>query len=219
VSSVDVMSKWGRHRRSWQAHIGIAILLTALVQVPTLANVAPSAAAENPVQMENTQPGSSGWNLREAPTGTVEGYADRMSALPGDTVNLKVSTNPVASYRIEVYRLGWYGGMGGRLMTCLPSCSSSATGVTQPVPSPDPTTGLIDARWTTTQSFTVGTDWVSGYYIALLVLTSGPSAGTSAHIPLLVRAPASRTKVMLVQASSNTWEAYNKWGGKRALRT
>ena len=42
----------------------------------------------------------------------IEGYASEASALPGDTLQFHVSTSPAAPYRIELYRLGWYGGAG-----------------------------------------------------------------------------------------------------------
>ncbi len=175
----------------------------------------PSAAlAANPVQVENARPGSSAWDIPTLTPGSLEGYSDRISALPGETVNLRVSSDESASYRVEVYRLGWYGGTGGRLMTCLPSCNGSKTATAQPYPVPDPTTGMVKANWTTTETFTVGSDWVSGYYIALLRKLSGPETGSGFTIPLVVKAPPEREKVMLVQASANTWQAYNRWGGK-----
>ena len=138
-----------------------------------------------------------------------------MSAAPGESVDVHVGTDPPANYRIEIYRLGWYQGLGGRLMTCQPSCSGDRTGAAQPTPSPDPTTGRLDAGWPVTDTFTVGGDWLSGYYEIKLLLTSGPNSGTSAAVPLIVRAPASDSATpILVQASTNTWEAYNNWGGK-----
>lgn len=190
--------------------------ITRLVAALALALVAcPAAArADNPVVTENGKPGNPGWNVLDISPGVLEGYADRTSALPGDTVDLKVSSDSQRSYRVEVYRLGWYGGAGGRLMTCLPSCTGSKEAIAQPYPTLDPQTGLGRANWATTDSFTVGSTWESGYYIAALKLTSGEQAGHIHTVPLIVRAPATRVKSILVQASSNTWQAYNKWGGK-----
>ena len=89
--------------------------------------------------------------------------------LPGDTLHLHVSTAPAAAYRIEIYRLGWYGSMGGRLIDCLPSCTTSEQGAAQPRPSPDPVTGEVRAGWPLTDSIPTGTSWTSGYYAARLV--------------------------------------------------
>lgn len=56
--------------------------------------------------------------------------------------------------------------------------------------------------------------WVSGYYLANLVLTTGRSKGRGAWVPFVVVAPPSRQSPILVQAAVNTWEAYNDWGGR-----
>ena len=190
----------------WALRLVVASLM--LLALP------PVARAANPVVEENARPGDPGWNVLDITPGVLEGYANRISALPGDSVDLKISSNSAATYRVEVYRLGWYGGAGGRLMTCLPSCTGSKPAISQPYPTLDPATGLGRAGWTTTDSFTIGSTWVSGYYVAQVKLTSGEQVGHAFTIPLIVRAPATRAKTMLVQASSNTWQAYNKWGGK-----
>ena len=54
---------------------------------------------------------------------------------------------------------------------------------------------------------------MSGYYVAKLVLADGASAGGSSSVPFVVRAPAREAAAMLVQASVDTWQAYNRWGG------
>jgi N,N-dimethylformamidase beta subunit-like, C-terminal len=45
-------------------------------------------------------------------------------------------------------------------------------------------------------------------------VTTGQFAGKGYRVPFIVRAPAARRVAVLVQASVNTWEAYNPWGGK-----
>ena len=185
------------------------------------AHAAQSFAALNPIQVENSLPGTTAWNLPgdtatgiAPPSSNIEGYASTISLQPGDTLQLHVSTTPAASYRIEIYRLGWYGGLGGRLIACLPSCGGSEPGTTQPVPSPDPNTGYLDAGWPVTDSITVGSGWITGYYVAKLVLAAGPDDGQASWAPFIVRDPPGTTSPILVQASVNTWEAYNNWGGK-----
>jgi len=133
---------------------------------------------------------------------------------PGDVLHLHVSTTPAANYRIELYRLGWYRGTGGRLIACLPLCGASEPGTQQPVPAPDPTTGYLDAAWPTTDTITGGSNWTSGYYVAKLILTSGPAAGGGSYIAFIVRAAPGSASAILVQAAVNTWQAYNSWGGK-----
>ncbi len=175
-------------------------------------------AEDNPVKAENALSGTTAWQphyqgLSSANQHALEGYASRVSVLPGEAIDLHVSTNPVARYRVEVYRLGWYGGAGGRLIGCLPSCSGDKQGTSLAVPSLDGN-GFVDAGWPVTDSFTVPASAVSGYYVAHLVLTSGSLAGSSHKIPVIVREPASQHSKVLVIAPVNTWQAYNPWGGK-----
>jgi hypothetical protein len=185
------------------------------------AHPANSMAAVNPIQVENALPGTTAWNLPgdtatsiAAGSTSIQGYASKISLQPGDILQLHVSTTPAAPYRVEIYRLGWYGGLGGRLITCLPSCGGSEAGTTQTVPSPDPNTGYLDAGWPVTDAVTVGPDWTTGYYVAKLVLAGGPDAGQASWAPFIVRDPPGTSSPILVQASVNTWEAYNNWGGK-----
>lgn len=176
----------------------------------------PSALGANPIEIENAQPGSMSWfTFAPAATPNIKGYASEPSVLPGGELHLHVSTEPVRSYRVEVYRLGWYGGNGGRLMGCVPSCSGETAGVARSFPALDPTTGFADAGWPVTDSVPIGNDWVSGYYEAKLVLTSGPSLGKGSIVPFVVRRPATAPATdLLVQSAVNTEQAYNPFGGK-----
>ena len=182
---------------------------------------ATASAAVNPIQIENAKPGTSAWELPgggagsiPTPSQNIEGYTSQASVAPGDVLSLHVSTVPAAPYRIEIFRLGWYGGLGGRRVACLPSCGGSEPGIDQPVRSPDPSTGELDTGWRVTDAMSVGAAWTTGYYVAKLILTGGANAGQGSWVPFIVRAPAGAKSAILVQASVNTWEAYNNWGGK-----
>jgi hypothetical protein len=146
----------------------------------------------------------------------ITGYASQTSVVPGQTFDLHVSAPPGSYYRVLLYRIGWYQGLGGRLIGCLPSCSSSRAAVPQPPPTtPDPVSGLFYAPWVVTDRLPIAPDGVSGYYEAKLVIVRGPDAGAVGAIPLIVRQPANaRPSEVLVQVPVNTWEAYNPWGGK-----
>ena len=190
-----------------------AILLGGLVGLALLVSSSSAGPRLNPIQVENALPGSSGWRTAAAPVHAVEGYTSQVSVVPGDTLELHVSTVPAERYRVEIYRLGWYGGSGGRLVACLPaSCTGDEAGRAQPLGAPA-ADGYLDAGWAVTDSFRVPPSWVSGYFLAVLRLTSGPSAGTAGWVPFIVRAPAAQKSAILVQAAVNTWQAYNRWGG------
>jgi hypothetical protein len=191
------------------------------------------ALAMNAIQAENAKPGDSYWQAAlQDPVSShppIDGYADATSVRPGQTIGFHVSTSPAASYRIEISRLGWYGGSGGRRITCVEglsdtndqsqnldsTCTHDEPGVQQPAaPPPDPVTGEVQAGWSETDSLTIPADWTSGYYLAVFRLTSGPDAGKTGFTPFIVQAPVGDHSTILVQVPTNTWLAYNQWGGE-----
>jgi hypothetical protein len=189
-------------------------LLTAAAAVVLCGLLSPAAGAQNVIQTENALPGVEGWN--GAGTSLVEMYASQIGIVPGEPIEVHVNTKPAARYRISVYRLGWYGGAGGRLMTCVPSCGGSKQGQTQ---TPAWTTAVdgppLQPNWPVTDVVQTGTDWPSGYYELRTELTSGSDAGRGTTTFVIVREPvAARGSQILVQVPVNTWEAYNQWGGK-----
>jgi len=175
---------------------------------------APAHAATNPIAAENELTGSASWGSVR-PTTAIAGYAGATSVAPGDTLELHVAATAPARYRIEIYRLGWYRGLGGRRIGCLPSCDGDkAAPLEPPRPVPDPVTGIARAGWPVTDSLVPSPLWVSGYYEARLVVTSGAASGGSYSIYFVVREPLLRASAILVQVPVNTWQAYNSWAGK-----
>ena len=175
----------------------------------------PLAREANPVQKENLRSGSNSWSLDEtAPPRKIEGFASEVSIVPGGKVHFHVSTAPAARYRIVLYRLGWYRGTGARIFACIPGCKSDRRGKPRRHPRPAPASGLARAAWPVTDTFRFPPRAVSGYFLAKLELTSGRARGKVTYIPLILRASPSRRSTILVQASVNTWQAYNSWGGK-----
>jgi len=163
-------------------------------------------ASANPVQRENSRPGTSGWEVSAGAGTVITGYASETSVAPGQSFHLHVAAPAGSQYRVLVYRLGWYRGAGARLIMCVPGCRSAHAAIAQPPPTtPGSVTGLLRAPWRVTD----------GYYEAKLEIVAGPHAGAVGSVPLIVRqslaAPAS---AVLVQVPVNTWEAYNPWGGK-----
>lgn len=181
-------------------------------------------SAANPVSTENQQSGDDDW-LPTAPGGTrpagthpqdvnhhVEGYPSQTSVAPTDSLAFHVSTAPAATYRVDIYRLGWYDGAGGRHITSL----SEKQGEAQPIPEWDTETGYLACDWPVTDTLDVGKHWPSGVYMATFVATSGDYAGESTGSVFAVREreDRNRTAKMLVQLPIATSQAYNGWGGK-----
>ena len=206
-----------------RAVVALAAAVLALAALPAL------GLGVTAIQAENALPGTPGWRVPDAPypsstqsyaglVTSIDGYTVEQSVAPGGALDLHVAVaTPDLRYRIKVYRLGWYGGAGARLMTCLPAPGClDRSGVVQPSapPAMDPVTGEVEANWPVTDTIAIGQNWVSGYYMAMLELTSGPNAGTARWVPFIVRPPAGSTSSLLVQVPVNTWVAYNGWGGK-----
>ncbi len=196
----------------------LAAVFVALAAATALAAPHPvrehhAARTANPIQVENALPGTRAWYGPQAPLGALDAYASEVSARQGQSIHLHVATDPAAAYRVEIYRLGWYGGKGGRLIGCSPSCSGSRPGVARTNPGPDSGNGLLRLDWPVTDTISVGRDWVSGYYYVNVVLVNGAAPGTERHVPVVILAGGTRPSMILAQASVNTWQAYNAWGG------
>lgn len=169
------------------------------------------AYATTVIQRENARPGSLDWQLTQsAEKGEVEGYASLTSVNRGESIKLFVSTSD-PFYTIDVYRMGWYGGRGARLVTG----GIRRPGKRQIIPTPDAETGLIECDWTDPYVLTTANpadpdDWPSGVYLARL---TAEASGKQSYIIFVVREDDRRSDY-LFQSSVTTYQAYNNWGGK-----
>src|SRR6478609_9038382 len=92
-------------------------------------------------------PASASWDAdNTSPGAAIEGYTSEVSVLPGEAVHLHVHTSPAATYRVLIYRMGWWNGAASPpLLACLPSCTTSSQGADSPTAPMDPSTGQLDA--------------------------------------------------------------------------
>jgi hypothetical protein len=165
----------------------------------------------NAIVAENLRPGTGDWQLTcPATAREIEGYASATSVNRGDVIDLYVNTSS-PTFVLEVFRMGWYGGLGARHI----GGATVVAGTAQVMPTADPETGLTDCAWV--QPFTLRTtnpddptDWVSGVYLAKLTASSG---GAQSYIIFVVRDD-QRPSDLLFQLSVTTYQAYNYWGGK-----
>jgi len=91
----------------------------------------------NVIRDENAKSGSLDWQLTRVRTDQnnirspwIEGYCSKQSVLAGDAIDIMVSTDPPVNFQIEIFRTGYYGGRGARLMTKL----GPLPGKPQPIP-------------------------------------------------------------------------------------
>ncbi len=160
-------------------------------------------------RLENLRKGSRGWWAAMAPPDTLEGYASQDSVTPGDVLELRVAAPRPVRYRVNVYRLGWYDGAGGRLLARTPVAEARPQHLPGPE-EPDP----IRVDWPVTDVVPVG-DWPSGQYVAQLQVLSGTSLANVVHVPFVVRRrPEAEPAALLVQTPVTTAQAYNNWGGR-----
>ena len=84
--------------------------------------------------MENCFPGNRGWGVRsgaQVKAGGIEGFATAQSINKGESVDLKVNSSDSTTFNVEIYRTGYYGGAGARLMSTMRDIPGTAqTGCT-----------------------------------------------------------------------------------------
>ncbi len=152
---------------------------------------------------ENQRPGSAWWIPTQQVPRSIEGFADHVSAQAGDVVTLYVNT-VAPTFHVDVIRMGWYQGLGGRIVWR----SEEVRGVAQPEPTVAPTVHTVECPWTPSLRFEVQADWLPGAYLLKLV----GAGGQQQYVPLCIRDDRS-TAAIVVQHSVTTWQAYNRWGG------
>jgi hypothetical protein len=193
------------------------------VLVALLITGAKAAAVEiNPIQAENSKPGSDDWQLTrvrlDSRDGTrspwIEGYCSKQSVAAGETIDIFVSTNPPVKFEIEIFRTGYYGGKGARLMKRI----GPLQGIAQPTPEPGEK-NLHECRWKASTTLTIPDDWLSGVYLGrLTTLPESPDEPYwQSYVIFIVRDD--RPADILFQCSDNTWQAYNLWPSKYSLYT
>jgi TAT (twin-arginine translocation) pathway signal sequence len=189
------------------------------------ASLPAAAVAQNArgiIAAENAKPGSDDWQLTRvrldkqagfrAPD--IEGYCSRQSVKAGEKIDIFVSTKQPARFRIEIFRTGYYGGKGARLMAQY----GPFDGTPQPVP-PVGVKRLRECQWKPCVTIEVPADWVSGVYLGRLT-TIPDNADTpywQSYVVFIVTDD--RKADILLQCSDNTWQAYNRWPDNYSVYT
>ena len=161
------------------------------------------------IQAENALPGSTAWRLPGPAaqvgglaSGNVRGYASPETVLPGQTVQIAADAPGARHLRITIYRMGWYGGTGGRAVLV----SRSLPVLHQPACDHVSATGLTTCHWRPSLSIRIPAALPSGVYIAKLRAATGQS-------DVLFVLAARRPAPLLAMLPTATYEAYNGWGG------
>mgnify|MGYP000873574368 FL=1 len=174
------------------------------------------------IRRENAQPGTSDWQLtyvRLDKSGRegfrspgIEGYCSRQSVAAGEAIEFFVSTNPACQFTVEIFRMGYYGGKGARLMKTL----GPLQGKVQETPPVGPRR-IRECRWESCARLVIPADWTSGVYLGRLSRVPNPD-GTlpwQSYVVFIVRDD--RPADILLQCPDNTWQAYNRWPDSYSL--
>lgn len=194
------------------------------VLAASVAALAGPTAVRTPtlIPRENQKAGAMDWQLTRVRLDRrggyrspwIEGYCSHQSVEAGQALQFMVSTNPPARFQIEIFRMGYYGGRGARLMTALGSFPGNVQ--------PDPPVGenrLRECRWEPATQLTIPKDWPSGVYLGRLTALPESSAimAWQSYVIFVVRDR--RPADILLQCSDNTWNAYNRWPDDYSLYT
>ncbi|MDQ8043947.1 MAG: N,N-dimethylformamidase beta subunit family domain-containing protein, partial [Solirubrobacteraceae bacterium] len=238
-------------RRTFLQRGSLTVAGTALAGgLPALAVGAESALAAdapaNVIVAENTQnPSTFTTDFQVSNISTVvSGYARRTSVNLGEPIDLAITgpnlylSDPAdgpwaEGVQVEMYRLGYYGGKGGRLVWKAPGAVSTwqrfdskgnpaADGTVPPFSPVDTSTGLEGrAGWHTTLTIPGDAATVSGVYLIKLKgnwfefppgVPAVQQTGES-HAIVIVRDD-NRPRDLLAVLPSNTWQAYNYSTGR-----
>ncbi|RCS46434.1 hypothetical protein DTL42_15875 [Bremerella cremea] len=195
-------------------------MLSTTAELARTAEAASKAAADSPIVQENARPGADDWQLtRVRVDGAgfrspwIEGYCSKQSVTVGESIDVMVSCDPARRFRLELFRMGYYGGKGARLVKSFGPLEAT----TQPTPKPGEK-NLHECNWDSSLTIDIPEDWLSGVYIGRL--TTIPEAGEAywqSHIVFVVRDD--RPADILFQVSDNTWQAYNPWPNNYSVYT
>ncbi len=130
----------------------------------------------------------------------IEGYCGRLSVLAGEAVTLHVSTK-AAAYDVSVERWG--------VEREIVWSQQGLVGSFHEAPDDADARGC---QWPVSLTIDVPLDWRSGFYLVTLTAHDAPPALAVAHAGFVVRSPTPQNSALLVLAT-NTWNAYNSWGG------
>src|SRR5678816_1603273 len=122
--------------------VGLSVTATlvgcASVQSPSAGRNIGASPRRDWVRRENEKPGTHDWLLQKTRIDPktkyrcpwIEGYCSRTSVRAGNEISFFVSANPASSFMLDLYRMGFYGGTGGRHILSL----GPFKGIVQPDP-------------------------------------------------------------------------------------
>lgn len=173
------------------------------VTVGLIAPAFVTIAAENAL----TGNSSTEWSITGAGATSNVGFARPFNPGVGDTVQFSCHGSGTV---LDVYRIGYYGGLGWRKITTLTNTATS-----QPSPTTISSTngGTHCGNWSVTASWAIPADAVSGLYVGVY-RNSGQT--DASWVPFVVHDDARPADIIYKLADATWGVAYNEYGGPAA---
>lgn len=130
-------------------------------------------------------------------THSIEGYSSRLSYFPGETIELKIHS-PQSYFSIDFMRYG----KDEKIVSSIKNIKGTVQNYFNDA-------YKEGALWNTAYRFTIPASWSTGMYAAKVY-----DGTNSFFITFVVKEKTPAFTDIGVLASTNTWQAYNSWGGK-----
>ena len=135
----------------------------------------------------------------------VWGYVNKHSVVPGETFDFMASSKRgEINGRIEIYRIGHYPNGDRELVWRGENVEVSANGVQS-------TAAALGAGWPPAVDHVATDGWRSGYYTIDFI--DDADGNRDENVAYIVVTNPDKDGDILVELSTNTYQAYNKWGG------
>lgn len=135
------------------------------------------------------------------------GYADKHSILPGESFNVMLSKEPgnkPLTGKLRVVRIS------GDNYTRVDQLVFESEMLSVEPQQLRPEVSVVGAAWPYSANIGATRHWKSGFYFINFVATDGH---VDEHVATMIVRPAVKRGDILVKFSTNTVEAYNRWGG------
>lgn len=165
----------------------------------------PDGVESNAIIDENRKAGTTSWRLAASPaTGFIDGFSGENYVTNGNDLDLYVSTSD-PSFHVDAYRMGYYGGAGGRLVWS----SGKIAGAQQPPCALTRGVNMVSCdHWNKSLVVSITPSFMQGDYLFKLI----GRGGQQSYIPLTVWDPSSTAAYLLV-ARTLTEQGWNTYGG------
>jgi PKD repeat protein len=208
---------WMRGRRVRSLEGALALTLGVLFLLTLLGPGRAQAAVvcPNPVPVVNENQchtGTSAWQVNDY-SQSLGGFTTKTSVDLGESVTLKIGrdgpVSPTRTVNVAVFRMGYYEGLGGRLVN---SANNVAINNTFECEAMDAATGEVDCgNWKSTYTIPANAFPASGVYLAKLTASTGDETQVVFTVRDDDRQP---TSSLLYVLPITTYQAYNLFGGK-----